>query len=63
MVGGTSFSANQLWPIGTEGLLGLVAPDFVTIAGPCGDAHTMSRKAAAELRDWLTERLPAGLPP
>jgi hypothetical protein len=40
-------------PIGTHGLRGAVVGNFVTIAGPCGQGQTMSRAAAAELRDWL----------
>jgi hypothetical protein len=44
--------------IGTHGLRGGSSPYFgVTIAGPCGDGHSMNWAAVKELRDWLDEKL------
>lgn len=39
--------------IGTHGLKGTVRNEFITIAGPCGQSHTMNRDAARELVAWL----------
>ena len=43
--------------IGDEGLEGCKFYDMICVRGPCGQEHTMSRRAAAQLRDWLDEVL------
>lgn len=52
----------ELFPIGTHRLRGSLRGDLVTIAGPCGEGHIMSRAAAKELEDWL-HRVLAGEEP
>lgn len=43
----------------SDGLRGAASRGFVTIAGPCGDHHTLSWSAACALYSWLGRKLSA----
>lgn len=42
---------------GADGLRGAASRGFVTIVGPCGDHHTLSKAAALALYRWLGRKL------
>lgn len=42
---------------GADGLRGAASHGFVTIVGPCGERHTLSKAAALALCLWLGHKL------
>lgn len=43
--------------VGSDGLRGAATGKFISVTGPCGEGHTMSRKAAKDLLAWLKSKL------